>query len=240
MSNLPIPNPPKPINLGPNYRPALPALGFIALLLLLLSACAPLQKQADPTIQFIPPSWPAHQSKMASIDSWQIKGKLAYRNNVDSGSAWFDWTQHGDNFTIYLSGPFGVGTVQISGNAQAITLSQPGEADISSHSSSALTQRLFGWQLPVEQMRYWVRGIPANTSGRAFETFNKEGLLDTLQEDGWKININRYQAGPRGPLPGKIKGSSNELAFTLLLKAWSFPENDPQLSNLSQNHSPDK
>ena len=177
---------------------------------------------------------------MASIDNWQIKGKLAYRNNTDSGSAWFDWIQHGDNFTIYLSGPFGVGTVQISGNAQAITLSQPGEADISSHSSSALTQRLFGWQLPVEQMRYWVRGIPANASGRALETFNKEGLLATLQEDGWQININRYQTGPRGPLPGKIKGSSNELAFTLLLKTWSFSESDLQHSDSNPNHSPDK
>ena len=240
MSNLSIPNPPKPISLRPNNRPSLQAFGFIALLLLLLSACVPLQKQAGPTIQLTPPSWPAHQSKMASIDSWQLKGKLAYRNDVDSGSAWFDWTQHGDNFTIYLSGPFGVGTVQISGNAQAITLSQPGEADISSHSSNALTQRLFGWQLPVEQMRYWARGIPANTSGRALETFNKEGLLATLQEDGWQININRYQAGPRGPLPGKIKGSSNELTFTLLLKTWSFSESDPQHSDSNPNHSPDK
>ncbi|MEZ0149544.1 MAG: lipoprotein insertase outer membrane protein LolB [Candidatus Reddybacter sp.] len=240
MPNLPIPNPPRPISLRPNYRPSLPSLGFIALLLLLLSACAPLQRQPDPSIQPLPLSWSAHQTKMASIDNWQIKGKLAYRNSEDSGSAWFDWTQHGDNFTIYLSGPFGVGTVQITGNAQAITLSQPGEADISSHSSSALTRRLFGWQLPVEQMRYWVRGMPANASGQALETFNKEGLLDTLQEDGWQININHYQAGPRGPLPGKIKGSSNELAFTLLLKAWSFPESDPQHSNSSPNHSLDK
>ena len=179
MSNLPRPNPPKPINLRPinlrlikpraSDRPSLPALGFIALLLLLLSACAPLQKQPDPTIQPTPPSWSAHQAEMENIDNWQIKGKLAYRNREDSGSAWFDWTQHGESFTIYLSGPFGVGTVQITGNAQAITLSQPGEADISSHSSRALTQRLFGWQLPVEQMRYWVRGIPANASGRALD-----------------------------------------------------------------------
>ncbi len=245
MSNLPIPNTLTPLNLRLNYQLSLPALGFIALLLSLLSACAPLQKQPDPTIQLTPPSWPAHQAEMASIDNWQLKGKLAYRNDADSGSAWFDWTQHGDNFNIYLSGPFGVGTVQINGNAQAITLSQPGEIDISSHSSNALTQRLFGWQLPVEQMRYWVRGIPARSlSARVIKTFNEEGLLDTLQEDGWQLNISRYQAGPRGSLPGKIKGNNDELAFTLLLKAWSFPESDPQLStsnpNPNPNHSSDK
>jgi len=165
---------------------------------------------------------------MQAIDSWQLKGKLAYRNEENSGSAWFDWSQHGDNFTIYLSGPFGVGTVQISGNAQTITLSQPGEADIISHSSSALTQRLFGWQLPVEQMRAWVRGLPAGSSAKVIKTFNDKGLPENLQEDGWQLNISRYQNGPRGQLPGKIKGRSDKLTFTLLLKDWSFPESDPQ------------
>jgi|GEM_PF-83214 len=249
MFSLPRPNLLRLINLRPNYRPSLPALGFIALLLLLLSACAPLQKRPEPSIQLTPPSWSAHQNKMASIDNWQIKGKLAYRNSEDSGSAWFDWTQHGDNFNIYLSGPFGVGTVQISGNAQAITLSQPGEADISSHSSSALTQRLFGWQLPVEQMRYWVRGIPASSSNSVIKTFNEAGLLNSLQEDDWQLTVSRYQTGPHGQLPGKIKGRSDKLAFTLLLKAWSFPEHDPQHSTSNPgtpnqstitSHSPDK
>ncbi len=239
------PTKPTPIN-----RPSLPALGFIALLLLLISACAPLQKQPDSTILSPPPSWPAHRIAMQTIDSWQLKGKLAYRNETDSGSAWFDWSQHGDQFTIYLSGPFGVGTVQISGNAQAITLSQPGEADISSHSSSALTQRLFGWQLPVEQMRSWVRGIPASSSSGIIKTFNEAGLLDSLQEDDWQLTVSRYQTGPYGQLPGKIKGRSDKLAFTLLLKEWSFPEYDPQRSTsnpgtLNQSisnpsHSPDK
>ncbi len=192
---------------------------------------------------------------MQAIDSWQLKGKLAYRNDADSGSAWFDWSQRGEQFTIYLSGPFGVGTVQISGNAQTITLSQPGEADINAHSSSELTQQLFGWQLPVEQMRSWVRGIPASSSSGTIKTFSEEGLLESLQENDWQLTINRYQAGPHGPLPGRIKGHSDKLSFTLLLKEWSFPEHDPQSNTLNPDtpkqstlnpsssnpsHSPDK
>lgn len=235
MSNLPTDTQPALIK-----RPALPALAFVALLGLLLNACAPLPRQPDSTAHLPPPSWPAHQTAMQAIDSWQLRGKLAYRNQADSGSAWFDWRQQGDDFTIYLSGPFGVGTVQINGNAQTITLSQPGEADISSHSSSALTQRLFGWQLPVEQMRAWVRGLPASSSAGGIKTFNQQGLLNTLQEDGWQLAISRYQDGPRGQLPGKIKGRSDQLSFTLLLKDWSFPASEPQHSSPNPNHSLDK
>ena len=235
MPNLPTSTNPASIN-----QFSLSVRGFIALLLLLTSACSPLQKQPDSAIYLPPPTWPAHQTAMQAIDSWQLKGKLAYRNDENSGSAWFDWSQHGDDFTIYLSGPFGVGTVQISGNAQTITLSQPGEADISSHSSSALSQRLFGWQLPVEQMRAWVRGLPASSSVRVVKTFNQQGYLNTLQEDGWQLAISRYQHGPRGQLPGKIKGRSDKLSFTLLLKDWSFPASEPQHSISNPSHSQDK
>ena len=218
-----------PTRLTPNFAPPLPAFSISALLILLMSACAPLQQQTEPSTLSPPPSWPAHRMARMAIDSWQIKGKLAYRNDTDSGSAWFDWSQQGDKFTIYLSGPFGVGTVIIRGNAQTITLSQPGKADISSHSSSELTQQLFGWQLPVEQIRYWVRGIPASSSNDVdvIKRFNAEGLLDYLQEDNWQISISRYQTGLLGPLPVKIKGRSDKLTFTLLLKEWSFPEHGP-------------
>lgn len=244
-SKPPRSKPPRLTDLSPECRSSWPTLGFITLLLLLLNACVPLREPATPSTQRTPSSWPAHQAEMTSIDSWQLKGKLAYRNNADSGSVWFDWTQHGDNFKIFLSGPLGVGTVQISGSPQAVTLSQPGEADINAHSSSSLTQRLFGWQLPVEQIRYWVRGIPASSSNAVIKTFNTEGLLDYLQEDDWQLTVSRYQTGPHGPLPGKIEGHNDELAFTLLLKAWSFPEHNPQHSTANPSdsppsHSPDK
>jgi len=235
-----MPNLPSDIEPAPIKRPPLAALAFIALLGLLISACAPLPKQTDATTHRPPPSWLAHQTAMQALDSWQLKGKLAYRNEEDSGSAWFDWSQHDDRFTIYLSGPFGVGTVKISGNAETITLSQPGEADISAHSSKALTQRLFGWQLPVEQMRAWVKGLPANSSTKVIKTFNQQGLLNTLQEDGWQLNISRYKDGPRGQLPGKIKGRSDKLSFTLLLKDWSFPKSEPQHNPPNPNHSLNK
>ena len=242
MPNLPRLHPPRtklPSRIGrrsEGWR-FWPSLGLI-IPLLFLNACVPLREPPALSTQRTPPSWLSHQSQMASIDSWQLKGKLAYRNDADSGSAWFDWTQDGDNFNIYLSGPLGMGTVQISGNPEAITLSQPGEADINARSSSALTQQLFGWQLPVDQMRHWVRGIPASPSSSVIKTFNAEGLLDSLQEDNWQLTINRYKTGPVGPLPSIIKGRSDDLAFTLLLKVWSFPDHHPQHDISDPSHSP--
>ena len=220
---------------APRYPSFLSGLHLAALLLLLLSACAPLQKKTPATSTLTPLSWPAHRATMQALDSWQLQGKLAYRDDQNSGSAWFDWGQHSDRFTIYLSGPFGIGTVQISGNSQAITLSQPGKTDIRAHSSHALTQRLFGWPLPVEQMRSWVKGIPANSSSHVIKTFNAKGLLHTLREEDWEISFTRYHESPYGPLPSKIKGHSDKLSFTLLLKDWDFADNTSNILDSAAN-----
>ncbi len=193
----------------------------ITVTLLLATGCA---QQKFRTVQLPPKPWLAHQARMQTIDHWQVQGKLGYRNSESSGSAWFDWIQEGDNFTIYLSGPFGTGTVKISGTPLIVTLSQPGKDDLSASSSAVLTQNLFGWHLPVEQLRYWARGIPANASSSTIETFNEQGQINTLVQDNWEINMSRYQTHSRGQLPGKIKARNDNLTFTLLLKDWSFPE----------------
>lgn len=203
----------------PDSRLALHTRSLLALLLLVLTVgCTPLREQVKPVAS----TWSAHRTAMLAIDNWQLKGKLAYRNDRDSASAWFDWSQRGDSFNIYLSGAFGVGTVNINGNAHGVTLKQAGRDDITSPSATGLTRRLFGEPLPVKQMRYWLKGIPASKS--AITGFNEEGLLSTLQENGWTIHLSRYKTDSRGPLPSKLTGHSENLSFTLLLKDWSFAD----------------
>lgn len=212
----------------PKSRVYLAVRGFMALCLLVVGSCTThLPVQPGSGGQLTPPSWPAHRAKMQAITHWQLKGKLAYRNDKKSGSASLDWTQRGDNFTIYLSGPLGVGTVEINASPQLITLNQPGKTSISAPTATTLTERLFGWQLPVEQILYWVRGIPATTSGHTLKGFNTQGLLSTLHEQGWHITMERYQTTARGHLPGKVKGYNENLSFTLILKEWTLVDKQP-------------
>lgn len=205
----------------------------LLLTLLLSSGCA--QQQMLPTdnnSSITPAGWPAHQKKMQSLKHWRAEGKLGYRSETGNGSAWFDWTQYGETFTIYLSGPFGAGTVKISGTPTAIILSQPGEADIAASSSALLTQKLFGWHLPVEQLRYWARGIPNPLDLVSTQTFDQEGMLTSLIQHDWQIDLNNYQVTPQGQLPGKIKAiqltrgsdTKDTLSFTLVFKSWDFPQ----------------
>lgn len=223
-----------PIRIRGHYWLDSPIPLLILLLALLLSnGCA--QQRMLPTANdsnATPDGWPAHQKKMQSLKHWRAEGKLGYRSETGNGSAWFDWTQHGETFTIYLSGPFGAGTVKISGTSSAITLSQPGEADIAASSSALLTQKLFGWHLPVEQLRYWARGIPNPLDPASTQTFDQGGMLTSLIQRDWQIDLNNYQVTPQGQLPGKIKAiqltrdpsTKDTLSFTLVFKSWDFPK----------------
>jgi len=164
---------------------------------------------------------------MQAITQWHIKAKIGYKSVSDGGSAWLNWQQQDYSYRLLLSGPFGAGSVQIFGNKDTATLRQADAADISAHSASALSSKLFGWDLPIDELPYWVRGIPAPGSQVKAQKFNGEGLLAAFHQTGWDLKLSRYQDTEAGKLPGKLIATQRELRFTLLIKEHDFSTSQP-------------
>ncbi len=194
---------------------------------LLLSACAQqtIRTHEDKN-QPAPASWAAHKKQMQAITQWHMKGKIGYRSPADGGSAWVDWRQQNDEFEMFLSGPFGAGVVRIFGNKHFATLRQADVEDISTRSAAALTVKLFGWQLPVDELAYWVRGIPAPRTAVTSRAFNAEGLLDNFEQTGWHLELSRYRDTGAGKLPGKVLATHDKLRFTLVIKDLDLTADD--------------
>ena len=158
-----------------------------------------------------------------------MRSKFGYTTSNGSGSAWLDWEQTGDKTNAHLSGPFGAGAAQVLSSSQHATLKQAGEEDVHAKSAGALTYQLFGWSFPIEQLRYWVRGVPAPHTQVSALTLDSSGLLSLLVQDGWTLSFTHYQNTPVGPLPSKIRASSGDIRIKLIIKEWLVNrENTPQ------------
>ena len=214
---------------------------LFVLAFLLINGCA--QQGIKPSFVTTkrPDGWDAHLARVQTLQHWRVKGKIGYHSENNKGSAWFDWTQHGEEFTIYLSGPLGVGTATISGNTESVTLSRPGETDIRARSSGELTQKLFGSHLPLEQLRYWAKGIPAPSDGTIHgevhgivEAFNKQGTASKIKQDRWDVNLRNYRPNESYQLPGKLIATRQALTVTLILKNWDIQKT----SNATQTTNP--
>ena len=165
--------------------------------------------------------WNQHKTSITSLNHWRIRSKLGYVTPTSKGSAWLDWEQIGEYGKAHISGPFGAGAAQVSSSASGAMLRQAGKTDLHAASAAELTHHLFGWQLPVEQLRYWVRGLPSPEMHTRSITTNPQGLLSHLEQEGWVLSFTGYRNTAVGPLPGKIEASSGNLQIRLLIKEWT-------------------
>lgn len=186
----------------------------LPLTLLLLAGCAPLKPPPETA------TWESHKQAILDLHQWRLEGKLGYRSPGDNGSARINWHQQGEAFELLLSGPFGAGGARIRGDSNHAVLSQSGREDIEAPDPARLTAWVFGWQLPVQAMAAWVRGVPAPGIEHQQLTFNDHGRLATLSQSGWHLSFEEYRDHDGLVLPGRIRGSDGSVAFTLVIKHW--------------------
>lgn len=160
----------------------------------------------------------------ATLTSWQLDGKVGIKTAGDGGSAYLNWIQQGDQLDITLYGPMGQGTTHIHGDSRRMRLEQPGQPSRQADSAETLMQDSLGWSLPLTDFRYWVKGIASPIGRRGQSSANALGQLSHLEQHGWQLEFDRYQALDDWQLPGKIVARRGDIQITLIIKHWAHPQ----------------
>lgn len=192
---------------------------LIPTLALVLAGCAGLGPQESVEGSGSAEDWSAHKERISTIDGWQISGKIGIQAPQDSGSGTLFWLQRQDYFDIRLSGPLGRGATRLTGRPEAVALEVAGQGRFEAQSPEALLESQLGWQLPVSNLLWWVRGVPAPDS-RSRVQLNADGRLARLQQDGWDVEYLGYTDEDGYALPSRIKLAGRDLKITLVVKDW--------------------
>lgn len=192
---------------------------LVPALVLLLAGCAGLGPQESIEGPGNKQDWTTHKARISEIDGWQIRGKIGIRAPQDSGSGTLFWLQRQDYFDIRLSGPLGRGATRLNGRPNAVALEVAGQGRFEAESPEALVESQLGWRLPVSNLLWWVRGLPAPDS-RSRIALDANGRLANLQQDGWDIQYLGYSDEDGYALPSRIKLAGRDLQITLVVKDW--------------------
>ncbi len=188
--------------------------------LLLISGCAH-QGSLTPPQDVL-----EHQRQVQAIGNWQLTGKLGIRTTDDSGSASVKWAQQIATYQINLSGPLGQKSMIITGTPDRVRLEQTGEPVQEAKTAEALIKKSAGWTLPVAQLAYWVRGVPAPKLRITHLQQNDTGLIAQLIQGGWSMNYSNYRDqtfnGVILPLPGKITAEYKDVRLVLVIRNWQL------------------
>ncbi|RYY73995.1 MAG: outer membrane lipoprotein LolB [Gammaproteobacteria bacterium] len=200
---------------------------FVALI---LSGCTHHQTKAPVISQ----NWAAHKEKVESIQNWQATGKLAVKVPNDGGSASVKWQQSGKTYQIDLNGPFGSGKVTINGLPDGVALTEAGQAPQHAKTAEELVRKNTGWNIPVTQLAFWVRGLPDPNSKIIRFAPNEQGLIGELEQLGWKVSYGEYlnatALNNNIPMPGRIIAEYNDVRLTLVVREWQFDALESPLS----------
>lgn len=186
----------------------------------LLAGCASNEPPDDniPFGQGNPALWSQYQQQLEAINSWSIQGKIGIHSPNKSGSGTLYWLQNQQSYDIRLAGPLGRGATHLSGQPGSVHL-ESGQGTYLASSPEELVDQQTGWQLPVSNLLYWIRGLPAPGS-HARLWLNPDSQLALLQQDGWQVHYQSYGNFSGRRLPERLKLESPDLEVVLVIKQW--------------------
>lgn len=156
----------------------------------------------------------------ATISSWEIQGAMAAKNKSKGWSATLNWVQNGPgSYQIRLMGPLGGGAVVINKKGGAITFQDGAKRATSTNADELLLQQT-GIRLPVNNLYYWVRGLPApgNVQLKKHDQYNH---LVQLSQNGYVINFTKYTSVKGIDLPSMIRLDGNGVMIKVVIKKWT-------------------
>ncbi|MGX6640731.1 lipoprotein insertase outer membrane protein LolB [Legionella pneumophila] len=188
------------------------------ILICFLTACAPPRPPEEPPANREIPL-EERKAETATVSSWEIKGALAAKTKAKGWSATMNWVQQGANsYQIRLMGPLGGGAVLISKKGNTITF-QDGAKITTSTNADELLLKQTGIRLPVNNLYYWVRGLPA-PGGIQSEKHDQFNHLIQLKQNGYTIDFTKYTSVKGIDLPSMIRLEGNGVMVKVVIKNW--------------------
>ncbi|MBY4675691.1 lipoprotein insertase outer membrane protein LolB [Marinobacterium arenosum] len=184
---------------------------IVLLASLWLAACSSLQPSPPAQVS----NWQQYQWQMSTLKQWQLSGKVGFRTPDDSESAGFRWQQQDDRYQIELFGPLNQLGARIEGNLDYIQLEMD-DRRYRAPSPEALLQDHLGWQFPIHDLNWWIRGLPS--PDQSYQQKLQDQRLARLDQAGWTIRYLRYSEDRSRP--EKLVLQRDRLRITLVIHDW--------------------
>lgn len=191
------------------------------LLLLLLTACATRPPSGPP----IEPA--AQEAALREIEGFSLTGRTAIRAAAENVTAALSWTQEGEEGRVRLTGPFGIGSLQVTWTPDSLRLIGGKDQVVEGAEAEAILLEELGFVPPFAALRYWIVGVAApGESPSERENDEASGRLSSLSQQGWRIRYREWMRArsPAGTVevPRNLIVTRDELTLRVVVQRWKL------------------
>lgn len=193
----------------------------VSLLLSALAGCATRPETVPLT------DWDSHQQSLQQLTDYQAKGKLGYKGTQRFGANLL-WRSSPQSDHLLLTNFLGKTLLKLDATPIRVTLiSHDGQAHQGTD-ASLLIRQLTNINLPVEQMRDWLIGLPTDADTYQLNNENRVAYL-AKRIDGqiWQLDYNDYDDSVTPALPERMVLSQGDVRITLVIHEWLIDNNQP-------------
>jgi outer membrane lipoprotein LolB len=162
--------------------------------------------------------WSKRSQTLTALDSWRVEGAFSFRNPTQKIIASYDWKQTKQNYQIALHSSLNLYNATLAGSPKQVTFWRDSKRVESARNPERLMQKRLNWSLPVSQLFYWIRGLPA--PGHYQADFDAEQRLKSLNQLGWSIQYPSYISVGSLDLPNTIYLSNQHTLVKIVVKHW--------------------
>lgn len=193
-------------------------LAFAGVVSLAFAACAPAPVRLAATSQDLA-AQATREQVVGARHQWAFEGRFAASDGHDGASGSVGWRQDGDAYVLTLRAPITGKSVRLAGSPDGAVLTGEGDRVLKGTDGGALLREEFGWDVPVADLAWWVRGLRAPGSS-AILTFGANGLPATLDQDGWRVEYRDWFADRDPPMPRKVFASRDPYSVRMVVEQW--------------------
>ena len=197
---------------------------IVSCLAITTQGCVTTPKQANSIDIASQKLYQQHQEDIKTISKFTLKGRIGVQTEGKGFSGSLTWQHDSANDDIALYSPLGGQVASIEKTADKVTLEDAKGNSISAPDAETLTQNTLGWQLPLSGMVDWSLGRPTSSSIQN-STWDEQGHLSTLKQNGWDIEYQNYSEQNKHFLPSKIFLRSEKVNLKLLVENWTTINN---------------
>jgi outer membrane lipoprotein LolB len=182
----------------------------------LLSACMTTRRAPlSPSPGAAPAAWEQRLPALQQLAAWKLDGRAAVAVGNQGWQASLDWQERGPLAEVHLAGPFGVGALTLKRTPEGLSLNgaPPSDAVV------AQVQERLGFELPLDNLRYWLLGVPAPDT--PFEVARDErDRARQLTQAGWQVVYEKYMPVAGDVLPALMVLTREGVRVRIVVDHW--------------------
>lgn len=185
-------------------------------LLLALSGCALFDKSSHPEAV-------SDLSSVGAVEHFNLEGRVSVRTGEQQYSGGLQWDRRGPDETLMLTTPLGQGIAEIRRENGVLVLTDAEGRRQEAEDADVLVRKALGAPIPLAGLVYWLSARPRPGMPH-LAYLDADGRVSRLEQEGWRIDYDRYRERGSVWLPGRLFASRGEgIEFRLIVDKWEAP-----------------